>query len=141
MPCTTKDLFEIPIPIPETRASMCRQEHTISIGGYRHRVSYDVPCVQTRTCDYTAQMEVCYPSENELTDTAKKVLGAAILAGIAGAVAAELAIPEPTAVEATKGFETGFNGYLLTQSDEIKNQLLNKVTTHVKLDSTCGNWH
>lgn len=135
MSCITQTI-ELPVPVPQTKLGICRIEKTINIGGSEQKISYDVPCIKTRTCDYKINVELCYPN---LPEVANKVLGKAISQGAKIAAVAVITALEPTAEIAITAFTEGFNGYLEKQGEEIKKQFTD-LTTNATLNKDCEPW-
>jgi len=135
MSCITQTI-ELPVPVPQTKLDICRIEKTINIGESEQKISYDVPCIKTRTCDYKINVELCYPI---LLEVANKVLGKAIAQGAKIAAVAVITAVEPTAEIAINAFTEGFNDYINKQGEDIKKQFTD-VTTNATLDAECGPW-
>ncbi|WP_338652969.1 hypothetical protein [Lysinibacillus sp. Y5S-8] len=135
MSCITRRI-ELPVPVPQTKLDICRIEKTINIGGNEQKISYDVPCIKTRICEFKINVELCYPN---LPEVANKVLGKAIAQGAKIAAMSVITALEPTAEIAINAFTQGFTDYVNKQGEDIKKQFTD-VTTNTTLDANCGPW-
>lgn len=140
MPCDEHVLLSV--DIPQTKGSTCRTEITISLGRLGSRtVSADLPCIFVRTCKCQVKLKLCYPSDDEISSAAKEALAECLTAGIAAAIAAVAAAPEPTGTIAITVFNEAFDLCLKLKSGEVIYELKDKISCDASADTTdCGEW-